>query len=110
VAPAQRRSLVRTTSWCGLSPGDAVVIDLPRERRGEFRFVAHVRNEATGDEWVEVRGGRRGDVKDRSFAVETVYPAAARKGSQIAGPSLVDAPQLDLSAPVPTSRKRSTKA
>jgi hypothetical protein len=86
--------LERSTSWAGLRPGDAVVIDQPREKRGTFVFVAHVRNLATGDEWVEVRGGRSGERKDRSFRPELVYPASAKRGSSLTGPSLVDAPQL----------------
>jgi hypothetical protein len=86
----------RSSSWNGVHEGDAVVVDLPKERRNTFTFVAHVLVLATGEEWVEVRGGRAGEVKDRSFRPELLYPASARKGSRLTGQSLADAPQLPL--------------
>ena len=89
--------LVRSTAWAGLSTGDPGVIDGAKERRQSWVFVAHVTNEQTGEQWVEVRGGRRGEAKGRSFRVEQVYPVAAKKGSRIVGPSFSDAPQLPLS-------------
>lgn len=87
---------MRVVRWAGLTSGDEVVIDLPKERRSTFVFVAHVRNDETGDEWVEVRGGRQGEMRDRSFSVDTVYPFSARRGSRLLGPSLIDAPRLPL--------------
>jgi hypothetical protein len=89
-------NLVRTTNWNGVKSGDAVVVDGVRERRQQWVFVAHVVNEATEDEWIEVRGGRVGEAKGRSFRPESIYPSNARKGSRLVGPSLVDAPQLPI--------------
>ncbi|MEI8127348.1 MAG: hypothetical protein WCG86_05970 [Actinomycetota bacterium] len=89
-------NLVRNLQWAGLSPGDQVVINLEVERRRQFVFVAHVRNTLSGDEWVEVRGGRSGEAKDRSFRCEVVFPAEARRGARVRGPSLHDAPRLPL--------------
>ena len=88
--------LVRSTTWAGLSTGEPVVIDGARERRQSWVFVAHVTNAQSGDEWVEVRGGRRGEAKGRSVRVDQVYPSSAKKGSRVVGPSLADAPQLPL--------------
>ncbi len=86
--------LVRTTKWAGLSTGDVVVIDGTRERRQSWVFVAHVTNTTTGEEWVEVRGGRSGEAKGRSFRPELVFPATAKKGGRVVGQSLAIAPQL----------------
>jgi hypothetical protein len=88
--------LQRQTTWAGLRRGDAVVVNLERERRGRFTFVAFVTNRETGDAWVEVRGGRDGELKDRSFRPDAIFPAHARKGAKITGASLTDAPQLPL--------------
>jgi len=77
-----------------LHEGDAVVVDGPRERRQRWVFVAHVRNTVTGDEWVEVRGGRQGEAKGRSFRPEMIYPAGAKRGARVQGLSLASAPQL----------------
>jgi hypothetical protein len=73
-----------------------VVVDAPRERRQTFQFVAFVRNVATGETWVEVRGGRPGEAKDRSFRPELIYAPAARRGSRLVGLSLDQAPRLPL--------------
>ena len=59
-------------------------------------FVAHVRNEKSGEEWVEVRGGRVGEAKGRSFRPELIFPLAAKRGPHLDGLSLADAPQLPL--------------
>lgn len=67
-----------------------------RERRQAWVFVAHVVNEQTGEEWVEVRGGRSGESKGRSFRPELIYPASARRGGRLQGLSLGVAPQLPL--------------
>jgi len=64
-------------------------------RGATFTFVAHVRNLATGDESVEVVGGRAGERKLRSFRPEQVYPWSARRTAKRAV-SLADAPQLPL--------------
>jgi hypothetical protein len=89
-----RGNLERSTKWCGLNGGDAVIVDVVKERKNSYVFVAHVRNVLTGDEWVEVRGGRSGDSKDRSFRPELIYPASARKGSRLTGRPIQDVPQL----------------
>ena len=73
-----------------------MVVDGAKERRQYWIFVAHVRNEATGEEWVDVRGGRTGEAKNRSFRVEQIYPAHAKRGAKIVGPSLEQAPQFQL--------------
>jgi hypothetical protein len=88
--------LTRSTKWAGLNHGDAVVVDGVKERRQHWVFLAHVLNEETGDEWVEVRGGRVGEAKGRSFRPELIYPAGARKGARLVGQSLAIAPQLPI--------------
>jgi hypothetical protein len=59
-------------------------------------FVAHVLNEATSEEWIEVRGGRIGEAKGRSFRPELIYPASAKKGARLVGLPLALAPQLPI--------------
>jgi hypothetical protein len=92
----RRGSLVRSTRWNGLSEGDPVVVNGVKERRQHWTFVAHVVNEATGDEWVEVRGGRVGESKGRAFRPDMIYPSTSRKGSRVTGLSIASAPQLSL--------------
>ena len=89
-------NLLRTTQWNGVRTGDPVVVDGVKERRQQWVFVAHVVNEATGDEWVEVRGGRVGEAKGRSFRPEVIYPGNAKRGPRLIGQSLADAPQLPI--------------
>ena len=91
-----RASLQRSTTWQGLRAGDAVVVDGVKERRQQWVFVAHVRNTQSGEEWVEVRGGRVGEAKGRSFRPELIFPPSAKKGSKIVGLSFAVAPQLPL--------------
>jgi hypothetical protein len=86
--------LVRSTKWAGLSTGDAVVIDGAKELRQSWVFVAHVANTTSGEEWIEVRGGRLGEAKGRSFRPEQVFPSTAKKGGRVIGQSLANAPQL----------------
>ena len=50
--------LKRSTRWAGLRPGDPVQVDGTRLRGASWSFVAHVANAETGEEWVEVVGGR----------------------------------------------------
>lgn len=88
---------MRTTKWAGLAQGDAVVVDGVKERRQHWVFLAHVLNEDTGDEWIEVRGGRVGEAKGRSFRPELIYPIGAKKGARLVGQSLAFAPQLPIS-------------
>jgi hypothetical protein len=92
----QQGHLVRSTQWAGLRAGDVVIVDGDKERRQEWVFVAYVRNEATGDEWIDVRGGRRGEAKGRSFRPELIYPQGARRGTRLIGLPLALAPQLQL--------------
>lgn len=87
---------MRSSQWNGVRAGDPVVVNAVKERRQQWVFVAHVRNEATGDEWVEVRGGRVGEAKGRSFRPEVIYPGHAKRGARVTGLSLVDAPQLPI--------------
>jgi hypothetical protein len=79
-----------------VSEGDAVVVNGVKERRQQWAFVAHVRNEATGDEWVEVRGGRVGESKGRAFHPDMIFPSGSRMGARVVGLSLASAPQLPL--------------
>jgi hypothetical protein len=85
--------LRRTTKWAGLQPGDPVRVQGTRLRGAAWQFVAHVTNGATGEEWVEVVGGRAGDRAVRSFRPDQLYAVAARPGRD---PSLADAPGLPL--------------
>jgi hypothetical protein len=85
--------LQRTTRWAGLRSGDPVQVIGTRIRRASWSFVAHVANTETGEEWVEVVGGRPGDRAVRSFRPDQLYAASARPGRD---PSLVEAPGLPL--------------
>ena len=91
--PAPEARLARSTTWAGLRRGDPVVIT-GSPRRASWAFVAHVRNRSTGEEWVEVVGGRVGEHMVRSFRPDQVFPPGGRPGSDTA--SLADAPQLPL--------------
>lgn len=86
---------MRSTSWNGVRSGDAVVVDGVKGRQS-WVFVAYVVNESTDDEWVEVRGGRVGEAKGRSFRPEAIYPSTAKRGSHLRGLSLAEAPQFPL--------------
>jgi hypothetical protein len=85
-------------TWQGLRPGDPVLIADTRMRGATWTFRAHVRNDRTGAEWVEVVGGRAGDRTVRSFDTARVYAVTARSGRAGAAPAgelpLADAPQL----------------
>lgn len=96
----RRGQIVRTKAWHGVRFGDRVVVNAPKELKHQWTFVAHVLNEATGEEWVEVRGGRVGESKGRSFRCDLIYPSGAKKGPRVVGLSLATAPQLALGAPV----------
>jgi len=79
--------LLRSERWAGLRPGDAV--EVAGSRRGSaWTYVAHVRNTVSGEEWVEVVGGRPGAHDMRSFRLEQIHAPGAK------GPSLADAPRL----------------
>ena len=89
-------NLIRSTQWAGVCTGDAVVVDGIKGRQS-WVFVAHVVNEVTSEEWVDVRGGRVGETKGRSFRPELIYPSGAKKGFRLVGLPLALAPQLPLS-------------
>ena len=115
--------LVRTATWAGLRRGDPVVVGGTRLRGARWEFLAHVRNRATGAEWVEVVGGRGDDRTLRSFDPEQVFPVAGRpvrasrrRSAPGPMPSLADAPQLSLGPspatpgpPPPTPRRRRSR-
>lgn len=89
-------NLERSSRWAGVQAGDEVIVDGVKERRQQWVFVAHVRNVATQDEWVEVRGGRSGEAKGRSFRPELIYPGGAKRGSRLVGLPLCFAPKLPI--------------
>jgi hypothetical protein len=91
-APVTRHgNLVRASQWHGVTTGDGV-----KERRQHWVFVAHVLNDSNSEEWIEVRGGRSGEAKSRSFRPEAIYPSGAKRGARLRGLSLAEAPQLPL--------------
>jgi hypothetical protein len=90
MSPAELRRNVR---WAGLRPVDPVLVTGTRIRSATWAFVAHVANAETGEEWVEVVGGRSGDRAVRSFRPDQVYAPSARPGRD---PSLAQAPGLPL--------------
>lgn len=94
--PSNPGSVVRSSEWHGVRRGDPVAVNGPKERRQRWSFVAYARNEATGEEWVEVRGGRIGESKGRSFHPELIYPVGALRGTRVLAPSLARAPRLDF--------------
>jgi hypothetical protein len=85
--------LRRSARWAGLRPGDPVLVAGTRIRGASWSFVAHVANAETGEEWVEVVGGRAGDRAVRSFRPDQMYAPASRPGRDL---SLADAPGLPL--------------
>jgi hypothetical protein len=89
--PERPGHLQRAEEWNGLRPGDPVEIEGPVLRGASWTFRAHVRNERTGYESVEVLGGRPGEHRVRSFLPGQVFPAGARRSGK---PSLEAAPQL----------------
>jgi hypothetical protein len=89
-----RPPLERSTTWAGLQAGDPVEVEGTRLRAAHWTFLAHVRNGDTGEEWVEVVGGRQGDRKLRSFRPEQVYAPRGRRAGARRAASLAEAPQL----------------
>ncbi|HVC15044.1 MAG TPA: hypothetical protein VND62_09320 [Acidimicrobiales bacterium] len=108
--PAAPSHLERTTEWSGVRAGDPVEVAGLRARSASWTFLAHVRNVRTGEEWVEVVGGRPGSRAVRSFRSEQILPPSARpaRGTGRAGGSragragrapaapLADAPRLPI--------------
>jgi hypothetical protein len=83
--------LQRQTHWAGLIAGDPVQVDGHRMRGTSWKFLAHVTNTESGEQWVEVVGGRSGDRAVRSFRPDQLYAVSARPGRDA---SLADAPGL----------------
>lgn len=89
-APSQSQSrLVRSVHWAGVRAGQPVAVAGVRARGASWEFVAHVRNSRTGDEWVEVVGGKPGNRSLRSFRPEQILPVGG-------GVPLAVAPRLPL--------------
>lgn len=96
--------LERSCEWSGVRAGDPVEVAGVRARTTSWEFLAHVRNVRTGEEWVEVVGGREGSRAVRSFRPEQIFapsPRPARGGRGARGARgdrapLVDAPRLPL--------------
>ncbi|MGH8981569.1 MAG: DUF7246 family protein [Acidimicrobiales bacterium] len=85
--PDPQSHLVRSEVWSGIRSGQPVAVDGVRARGASWEFVAHVRNARTGDEWVEVVGGKPGSRALRSFRPHRIFPAGG-------GAPLAAAPQL----------------
>jgi hypothetical protein len=85
--------LRRNTRWAGLQTGDAVQVIGTRIRGASWSFVAQVTNIETGEEWVEVVGGRKGDRAVRSFRPDQLYAASSHPARDA---SLAEAPGLPL--------------
>ncbi len=94
--PPEAGHLRRRTRWAGLKPGDPVAVSETRVRGATWTFVAHVTNERTGAEWVEVVGGRSGSHTVRSFAPERVLPPSGARSHGAKQAPFVDAPRLPL--------------
>ena len=86
--------LQRSTSWAGLRRGDPIEIIGPGLGSASWTFVAHVANTETGEESIEVVGGKSGEHKIRSFRPDQVFPHTGRRPRGGPSPSLADAPQL----------------
>ena len=73
----------RATAWGPFDSGMAVrVLGQPRS---QFVFLAHVTNTDSGEEWIEVIGGRSGQSLRRSFATDFIKPV--RRSGRGSGPS-----------------------
>ena len=86
--------LRRAPTWAGLRSGDIVEVTGTRMRSAKWEFVAHVRNLVTGDEWIEVVGGRGRDRTLRSFSPERIFAPTSKQGRRDRRSSLADAPRL----------------
>jgi len=94
--PESRGRLRRSVTWAGLHKGDPVRIEAPGLGSANWTFVAHVTNAETGDESVEVVGGKSGEHMVRSFRPHQVFPYQPRRSKRSPPASLADAPQLPL--------------
>ena len=88
--------LQRESVWAGVRRGESVEVTETGLRSAKWEFVAHVTNIVTGDEWIEVVGGKDGARVLRSFRPERVF--APDKPRRKRGPrsSLAEAPRLPL--------------
>ena len=85
--------LRRAETWAGLRSGDPVEVTGLRQRSAEWTFVAHVTNTETGEAWVEVVGGAKGDRSVRSFDPSRIFAPGAGKAGRF---SLAEEPRLPL--------------
>ncbi|MGH8987844.1 MAG: DUF7246 family protein [Acidimicrobiales bacterium] len=88
--------LERKAEWAGVRAGDRVEIAGNRARSATWSFLAHVRNVRTGDEWVEVVGGRAGSRAVRSFRPESVFAPSPRGSRGPRAAPLTEVPRLPL--------------
>jgi hypothetical protein len=88
-----RSKLRRVERWAGLRSGDPVEVVGLRQRSATWTFLAHVTNADTGDAWVEVVGGAKGDRRVRSFDPSRIFAPGAGKSGRL---SLAEEPQLPL--------------
>lgn len=93
--PVRTGNLERVRVWAGLRPGDPVDVRDTGKRAATWTFVAFVRNVRSGEEWVEVVGGRPGERTTRTFPPARVFPPAAGTRRSAAA-SFADAPRLPL--------------
>lgn len=93
--------LERSSTWAGLRKGDPVAVSGTRLRSAQWEFVAHVRNATTGEEWVEVVGGRPGDRALRSFRTEQVLPPPGRSKGKKTGRNSGSAPPFAVAPRLP---------
>jgi hypothetical protein len=96
LADSNSSNLRRAATWAGVRAGDSVEVSGTRMRSAKWEFVAHVRNVATGDEWIDVVGGRSGDRVLRSFPPDRVFAPVPKQKKRVQRSSLADAPQLPL--------------
>ena len=92
-APGKLR---REPVWAGVAKGELVDVADTGLRSATWEFVAHVRNLETGDEWIEVVGGKDGERVMRSFRPERVFAPAGKGDRRGPRSSLADAPRLPL--------------
>ncbi len=88
--------LERTAEWSGVRSGDPVEVAGDRARSAAWSFLAHVRNLRTGEEWVEVVGGRSGSRAVRSFRPDQIFAPSPRAGRRAPRAPLSDEPRLPL--------------
>jgi hypothetical protein len=96
VADRSSTKLQRQSEWAGVRRGEPVEVTDTGLRSARWEFVAHVRNRATGDEWIEVVGGKDGDRVLRSFRPERVFAPAQKQARRRPRASLADEPRLPL--------------